>query len=140
MRLLALALLFPSFSFAAAHMASGNICHDEPDYKQMVECYETSAFSVDHDLNYIYKETLKKASQQSLKAASFLKNNQRNWLKYASDFCDAKAQSSNTNEQGSFYKTAVSSCFQDKSIQRILELNSLTCREGDMASHCLFNE
>lgn len=131
-------LLFTSTAFAETD------CNTVNEYSKMTECHRTQSKQTDKELNSLYQSLLKSAQSTSVStelpnAYQFIKQNQRDWLKYALNYCDASRLSSKKNEfMGSFYSTAVNTCFTDLSKTRINQLKSLKCEEGDMSSTCLF--
>ena len=134
--------IFIALTFTASSAVFAKDCSNEPDYKNMVDCYASNAHFIDSDLNSTYQYLLKISKSKdnleySPKAYEFIKQNQRDWLKYSQSYCDAKSKSSN-EATGSFYRTALASCFSDLSIRRIQELKQLECDEGDMSSTCIF--
>ena len=133
--------IFIALSLATSPAFAGN-CDIEPDYENMVKCYSSNSQAIDKDLNTAYQSALKISKlkdnlEYSPHAYEFIKQNQRDWLKYSQGYCDAKSKSSN-EPTGSFYSTAASMCFSDLSIRRIQELKQLECEEGDMSSTCIF--
>lgn len=118
-------------------------CFKIDEYRNMVECFSKNAQKVDKELNIVYQNTLKTANQPDNKQSNpngykFIKQNQRDWLKFVTEYCDARSISANDPNQGSYYPTAVNSCFTDLSIERIQQLKNFKCEEGDMSSTYLF--
>jgi uncharacterized protein YecT (DUF1311 family) len=121
--------LLPSLAFAED-------CMQIPDYSKMVECQRNEATNLDKKLNSLYQSQIKKLSNDK-KALNYYKQNQREWLKFASNYCNAKNLAFEEGTNGSFYPTAVNFCFADLTEQRIKQLNSFDCEEGDMSSTCI---
>ena len=111
-------------------------CNEIGDYQKMESCYHDSFNKSYRELNLKYKNLLSQLTNSPNAKKAFIQN-QRDWLKYSYSYCDAKANSS-SEFQGSFYRTALASCFSDLSIRRIQELKQLECEEGDMSSTCIF--
>lgn len=141
MKTLITALLFTSFNALALD------CNTESDYKKMTQCIANEATKIDKELNSTYQTILKKINNKDTleaypKALDAIKQNQRDWLKYAQNYCNLKqisASDADKSAQGSYYTTAYSDCFSSLSIRRIEELKSMDCEEGDMSSTCIIN-
>lgn len=131
------------FLFTALFLISGIVsaedCNQIGDYRKMVDCEYNELQNTDIQLNKLYKSQIKKLSTDK-KALAYYKQNQRDWLKYARNYCDAKSIAFGDDGLGSFYSTAFNSCFSGLSKQRIKELESFDCEEGDMSSTCIMSK
>lgn len=132
-----------SFLFTALILTSGAVfaedCNVINDYNKMVDCERNELNSTDVKLNKLYQSQIKKLGSDK-KALSYYKQNQRDWLKYARNYCDAGSLASNDDFLGSFYPTAFAMCFNNVSQSRIKELEGFDCEEGDMSSTCIMSK
>lgn len=120
--IIALLTIFPAYQALAVD------CENAQTQLVMNQCASAEYKKADNELNKIYKEIVKRASDEQARS---LKIAQHKWIEYRDSDCEFQTSK---YREGSIYPMIHAYCMAKKTTDRIKEFKRmLNCEEGDMS-------